>query len=69
MKNFVGKVFHSVIKEKEVVLFVHRIEINVEDMIVALFVIWRWVTFFLHLVAGCADGHDVSIVCDGRMIC
>lgn len=46
MKNFVGKVFHSVIKEKEVVLFVHRIEINVEDMIVALFVIWRWVTFF-----------------------
>ena len=64
MKNFVGKGFHLIIKEKDETFKVHTIEIMqktdstcpVKDVSIG--------DYFLHLVATNPQGNEASIVCN-----
>ena len=64
MKNFVGKNFHLVIKDKDGTFRVHTIEIMqktddscpVKDVVIG--------DYFLHLLATNPQGEEASIVCD-----
>jgi hypothetical protein len=64
MKNYVGKDFHLIIKEKDGTFKVHTIEIMqktddtcpVKEIPVG--------DYFLHLVATNSQGQDASIVCN-----
>lgn len=64
MKNFVGKSFHLVIREKEGSFKVHTIEIMQKTDNSCPVTNIPVGDYFIHLVATGPKGRDASIVCD-----